>query len=84
MLLPISGVHLRFVHLFKNCVPSLRKSFGTSASSCNVSDISTVWYGRKGGEVGIASWRKCAGGSGQRLEVSVASDYKGVKLEENR
>lgn len=27
--------HLRFVHLFKNCVPSLRKSFGISAISLN-------------------------------------------------
>ena len=32
-------LHIRFVHLLMNCVPSLKNSFGTSASSCNVSDI---------------------------------------------
>lgn len=33
---------LRFVHLFRNCVPSLRKSRGISAKSLSWSDIFVV------------------------------------------
>jgi hypothetical protein len=30
---------VRFVHRLMNCVPSLKNSLGTSASSCSVSDM---------------------------------------------
>jgi hypothetical protein len=35
----VLGEDVRFVHLLMNCVPSLKNSLGTSASSCSVSDM---------------------------------------------
>jgi len=33
---------VRFVHLFKNCVPSLKKSLGMSRNSCIWSDMVAI------------------------------------------
>jgi hypothetical protein len=58
--------HVRFVHRFRNWVPSRRKSLGTSASSCKVSDMLAAR-----GE-GSRRWESVKLLAGARMEVGVS------------
>ena len=74
-------VYVRFVHLFMNCVPSLKNSFGTSASSCSVSDIFvslSVLRKKVIGHVDAVWNRKIAQRSGDAVTGSLLKCRQGV------